>query len=105
MFDVNYIKCEKMEVVDKNFKIPYKRLETIVETCLDYSVILNNLADKEEDAYKKEQLLLKSKENLEISTFLAEKIGYDKSCNKKKNKRMDDIGADALELAVNGYNK
>lgn len=105
IFDIDYLKCEKMKAVNKSFHLPYKRLETIVETCLDYSTILNNLAENEENAYKKQSLLLKAKENLEISTLIAENIGYDKSCSKSKKKKDDDIGADALELAINGYNR
>lgn len=105
LFEVDYIKCKKMEAINKSFHIPYKRLETIIETCLDYSVILNNLAENEEGAYKKQSLLLKAKENIEIATFLAEQINYDKSCNKKRNKKDDDIGRDAMDMLMNGYNK
>lgn len=104
IFDIDYLKCEKMKSVNKSFHLPYKKLETIVETCLDYSTILNNLADNQEDVYRKQVLLFKAKENLEISTLIAEQIGYDKNCSKSKNKK-DDIGADALELAINGYNR
>lgn len=102
--EINYLDVSKNESQIKSFKIPYRWLETIVEMAFDYKIILENkLKNEELSGYNKALYIYKAKEIEKIALNIAEKINYNKSCQKAKNKKVDDVGADAFELMTNGY--
>ena len=104
--EINYLDVSKNESKIKSFKIPYRWLETIVEMAFDYKIILENkLKNEELSGYNKALYIYKAKEIEKIALNIAEKINYNKNCQKAKNKKVDDVGADAFELMTNGYKK
>lgn len=87
---------------NKSFKLSYRQLETVVEMCMDYAEILDiKSKDIEDNPYKLATYKLKAKQIREIGNRVAGEIKYNKSCSNKRVK--SDIGGDALELLVNGY--
>lgn len=87
---------------NKSFKLSYRQLETVVEMCMDYAEILDiKSKDIEDNPYKLATYELKAKQIREIGNRVAGEIKYNKSCSNKRAK--SDIGGDALELLVNGY--
>lgn len=96
---IKYIAVKKSKCYIKELKLSYKQLEAIVEMGQDYSRILEEKM-KELDENKSYKLALynyKKEEVLKIANYIAENIGYCKSCNKVKKK--DDVGLDPLSAA------
>lgn len=89
----------------ESFRLTYRQLETVVEMCVDYAEILDSKKKEiENNPYKLATYNFKAKQIREIGNKIAGEIKYNKSCNSKKNKKSD-IGGDALELLVNGYER
>ncbi|EPY2286619.1 hypothetical protein ACXAT6_003898 [Clostridium sporogenes] len=96
---IKYISVKKSKCYNKELKLSYKQLETIVEMGQDYLRILEEKI-KEIDENKSYKLALynyKKEEVFKIANYIAENIGYCKSCNKVKEK--DDVGLDPLSAA------
>lgn len=88
----------------KNFRLTYRQLETIVEMCFDYSEILNRkIPEIQNNPYELATYKFKSKQIQEIGSKIAEEIKYNKSCN--TSRKNSDIGGDAFDLLVNGYER
>ena len=97
---VNHSHCSQ-----ESFRLTYRQLETVVEMCVDYAEILDSKKKEiENNPYKLATYNFKAKQIREIGNKIAGEIKYNKSCNSKKNKKSD-IGGDALELLVNGYER
>ncbi|AUM99609.1 hypothetical protein [Clostridium botulinum] len=95
---IKYISVKKSKCYNKELKLSYKQLETIVEMGQDYLRILEEKI-KEIDENKSYKLALynyKKEEILEIANYIAQNIGYCKEC---KIKKKDDIGLDPLSAA------
>lgn len=86
---------------EENFRLPYKRLETIVEMCADCFNILES--EREDKIYKDMLYRINAQKIKNIGDMIAGEINYCKSCS--RTKRKGDIGAGALELLVNGYDR
>ncbi|EPY2281785.1 hypothetical protein ACTQ4P_12070 [Clostridium sporogenes] len=95
---IKYISVKKSKCYNKELKLSYKQLETIVEMGQDYLRILEEKI-KEIDENKSYKLALynyKKEEILEIVNYIAQNIGYCKEC---KIKKKDDVGLDPLSAA------
>lgn len=108
-FKIDYLKYNKKRgnFDNENLTLSGRSLETIVETCRDYSIILEEKAKimNDDKARLKLSFELKAKECNEIADKIASEIGYCKDCGKERNKQQDDIGSDAMSLIINGYKR
>lgn len=103
---INFLEVQKnSKCVERSMRLPYKSLETIVEMCSDYSrIVMEKSKGIDEDhMYKKKTYEFKAKEIQDLGIKIAGEINYNKSCSKNKHK--SDIGGDAFELLVNGYER
>ncbi|MDU7251010.1 MAG: hypothetical protein E6274_01490 [Clostridium sp.] len=96
---IKYLAVKKSKCYTKELKLSYKQLEAIVEMGQDYSRILEGKMKEldENKSYKIALYKYKQEEVLKIANYIAENIGYCKSCGKVKKK--DDIGLDPLSAA------
>lgn len=102
---INFLNVDKhSHCSQESFRLTYRQLETVVEMCVDYAEILD-IKKKEinNNPYKVATYNFKAKQIREIGNKIAGEINYNKSCNTKKN--YSDVGGDAMELLVNGFNK
>lgn len=104
-YEYNYLTVKKSNCINNKLEISKHWLDTIIETCRDYSRILEELADKKEGS-ERALYILKANVNKDIANKIAEDIHYCKNCEEKKvRKNEKDIGIDALVLGFNGYNR
>lgn len=103
MSEIDYVAVENSHCENKKLFICYRDLETITEMCWDYVEILKSkLPDIDDNKpYKKALYKLKINQISNIGNKIATEIKYNKSCSNAS--RDDDIGGDALELLVNGF--
>ncbi|MCW6075493.1 hypothetical protein LAV44_09150 [Clostridium sporogenes] len=96
---IEYIAVKKSKCYHEKLHLSYRQLETIVDMGLDYSrIIEEKIKDLgENNGYKLALYNNKKEEVLKIANYIAENIGYCKSCNKVKKK--DDVGLDPLSAA------
>lgn len=95
---IKYIEVKKSKCYNKELKLSYKQLETIVEMGQDYSRIIEEKMKKldENKNYKLALYNYKKEEILEIANYIAQNIRYCKEC---KIKKKDDIGLDPLSAS------
>lgn len=100
--EIDYVAVEK-HCENRKLFICYRDLETITEMCWDYSEILKIKLEEidENKAYKRALYKLKIKQIREIGNKIATEIKYNKSCS--NSKKHSDIGGDAMEMLVNGF--
>lgn len=101
--DYKFVQTSKNNINTKYLNISIRWLETIVETCRDYSRLLEEQL-KEKQGIEKAGYIYKIKENNDIAEKIATDIGYCKSCKIKEEKE-NDIGAEAMMLSAVGYKR
>ena len=69
---------------------------------LDFSKILDKAIKNTSNAKDKAALIYRKRECESLRDTLIEQTGYCKECKQRKD---EDIGMDAMEAAINGYNK
>lgn len=102
---IEYLNVDKKcHCSKKKFSLTYRQLEELVDMAFDYCNILQEKISKfdENKAYAKATFNLKRKNLMETGNKIAEEIKYSKSCSNVKKDR-GDIGGDAFELLVNGF--
>ena len=68
----------------------------------DFAKILEKTIKNTSNAKDKAALIYRKRECEALKDTLIDQTGYCKECKKFKE---DDIGMDAMEVAINGYNK
>lgn len=106
---INYLRYNRKRgnFDDASLTLPGKSLDTIIETCRDYSrILLEQVEEMDEntDAVRRARFKLKASECNQIADKLVGETGYCKDCSKAKNKKdKRKIGGSAFDMIVNGY--
>jgi restriction endonuclease Mrr len=96
---LKYVEVVKMECVNKSINISKRAIDSLIESAIDYSKILEEKAASFDSEYLKLQCEYKSKELKKIADDLIEKTGYCKEC--KNTKKSDDVGMGSFEIIAN----
>ena len=88
--------------VDSHCKVSHKQIDLTIETMDDFSKILDKAIKNTNNAKDKAALIYRKRECEALRDTLIEQTGYCKECKQRKD---EDIGMDAMEAALNGYNK
>ena len=88
--------------IDAHCKVSHKQIDLTIETLYDFTKILDKAINNTSNAKDKAALIYRKRECESLRDTLIEQTGYCKECKQRKD---EDIGMDAMEAAINGYNK